>query len=150
MKKEQIIKVVCITGGLITIGLLAHRLLKVDENKELQKTEKPIERALHKVMAKKKSVTKPESIEVKKKAIVPEVKVVPIKPIADEFPLQLGSKGKNVERLQIYLLRNYGWAGIVTETFDEKVLERVKRHLKVEKVDETFFNKLEMAEPIKP
>lgn len=150
MKKEQIIKVVCITGGLITIGLLAHRLLKVDEKRELQRTEKPIEQALQKVMTKKKLVPKPEPVLVKEKVVVPKVKIVPLKPIADEFPLQLGSNGKNVERLQIYLLRNYGWAGIVTGTFDDKVLERVKRHLKVEKVDETLFNKLEMVEPIKP
>jgi len=54
-----------------------------------------------------------------------------------------------VERLQVYLLRNYGWAGIVTGVFDEKVQERVEKYLKVETVTESLFNALEMNESIK-
>lgn len=65
-----------------------------------------------------------------------------------EFPLRLGSKGEKVERLQVWLTRNYGHFGILSGEFDQGTLDRVRRFLKVEEVGETLFNKLNMAQPV--
>ena len=69
-------------------------------------------------------------------------------PLADEFPLQLGSKGKRVERLQVWLLRNYGYTGKITKVFDEKTLVLVQKYLKTKTIDEKRYQQLEMGKPI--
>jgi len=63
-------------------------------------------------------------------------------PIADEFPLRLGSKGKRVWKLRSYLLRHHGADGIISEQVTPKALEQIKKYLKVEVVDENLFNRL--------
>ncbi|AGC75841.1 hypothetical protein LX97_00525 [Nonlabens dokdonensis] len=155
MKKENVVKIVCIAGGLLGIGIIAHQIVKgkredAEEQKHAGATVLKTE-----ILKPKPAIPKPKMKVVKTKKPVPEVKpsapkpqTKPKKPVADEFPLQLGSKGKNVERLQIYLLRNYGWAGIVTGIYDEKVQERVMKYLKVTSVSEALFNSLDMNEPI--
>jgi len=62
----------------------------------------------------------------------------------DDFPLQLGSKGKRVWNLKVYMLRNHGASGIVTDTYDTLTVERVKRYLKVDNVTEQLYKKLNM------
>jgi len=61
------------------------------------------------------------------------------------FPLQLGSYGKNVERLQVWLLRNYGWFGKVNGIMDEKTVARMKQFLRVDALDMATFEKYGMA-----
>ena len=65
--------------------------------------------------------------------------------VTDAFPLRLGSKGKYVERLQVWLLRNYGLVAKVSKVFDESTLAQVKKHLKTEVVSEAVFNKYKMG-----
>lgn len=156
MKRESIIKIVCITGGLLGVGIITHQLLK-SKREDAEEQKQAVAAVLKKEILKPKQTgfkptmqvvkTKPPAPE--KKSNAPKPKTLPKKPVADEFPLQLGSKGKNVERLQVYLLRNYGWAGIVTGVYDEKVQERVEKYLKVETVTESLFNALDMNESIK-
>lgn len=155
MKKENVVKIVCIAGGLLGIGIIAYQIVK-GKREDAEEQKQAVATVLKTEILKPKPTTpKPQMKVVKTKKPVPEVKLSapkhqtkPKKPVADEFPLQLGSKGKNVERLQIYLLRNYGWAGIVTGIYDEKVQERVLKYLKVTSVSEALFNSLDMNEPI--
>lgn len=86
-----------------------------------------------------------ESEELK---IVEEAPVIKKEIISDEFPLQLGSKGNRVERLQVWLLRNYGYSSKVNSEFDEKTLALVKKHLKMDVIDEEIYNKLEMGKRV--
>ena len=65
--------------------------------------------------------------------------------VTDGFPLRLGSKGKYVERLQVWLLRNYGLVAKVSKVFDESTLAQVKKHLKTEMVSKALFNKYKMG-----
>lgn len=64
------------------------------------------------------------------------------------FPLQKGSSGKEVERLQIWLLRNHGWKGTVTGMYDTQTETLVKKSLKRDTVDGTLYEKHHMGIPI--
>jgi len=68
--------------------------------------------------------------------------------VEDEFPLRLGSKGRRVERLQIWLLRNHGWTGKVTGLYDEKTDRLMRKFLKREALDEKMYHELEMEKPV--
>lgn len=67
-----------------------------------------------------------------------------IKLANDEFPLTLGSVGQRVWNLKVYLLKNHGAGGIVTNVYDTLTAERVKRFLKVDQVSEQLYKKLNM------
>ncbi len=69
-------------------------------------------------------------------------------PVGDEFPLRLGSKGKRVERLQIWLMRNYGWTGRITNVFDEKTQALVKKFLRKTQLDRTTYLRMKMEKPV--
>lgn len=60
----------------------------------------------------------------------------------DDFPLQLGSKGKRVWNLKVYMLKNHGAGGIVTDDYDSLTVARVKRYLKADTVTEQLYIKL--------
>ncbi len=64
------------------------------------------------------------------------------------FPLRSGSTSKEVERLQIWLLRNHGWKGAVTGTFDSQTLGLVRKSLKRDTVDQETYTKYQMGIPI--
>ncbi len=64
------------------------------------------------------------------------------------FPLQKGSSGKEVERLQIWLLRNHGWKGTVTGMYDTQTETLVKKSLKKDTIDQTTYEKHHMGIPI--
>ena len=66
-------------------------------------------------------------------------------PVGDEFPLRLGSIGDRVERLQVWLMRNYGLFGKITKEFDQKTAELVKKYLKMDQLDERTFNRFRMG-----
>ena len=143
-------------GGFLSIGIITYHLLK-DKKDTISETDIDLSKTKDiDTRTKIKVTTKPFH-----KTIVTENRVIskviplqesnPVKqPIADEFPLRLGSQGKRVERLQIYLLRNYGWAGIITRKFDTKTEERVKKYLKVKEIDEKLFQKLKLNESSTP
>lgn len=64
------------------------------------------------------------------------------------FPLQMGSTGKEVERLQIWLLRNHGWQGEITKVFDAKTLALVQKSIQQDTVDKATYEKHQMGIPI--
>ena len=70
------------------------------------------------------------------------------RPVADEFPLRFGSKGERVERLQVWLMRNYGWTGRISGLFDEKTEAQVQRFLKKSVLDEETYYKMKMGKPV--
>jgi len=72
----------------------------------------------------------------------PDSGYYPAQPSADEFPLRLGSKGKRVERLQVYLLRKFGWTKVVDGVLDQQTLGQLKRFLKVDAVSQKLYHKL--------
>lgn len=92
----------------------------------------------------------PKAQEEKKsnlKIAEPASKVLPM-PLADEFPLRLGSKGPRVERLQVWLLRNYGHTGKVTGEFDESTAAELKRRLNKMELDESTFQRYRMGKHV--
>ena len=60
------------------------------------------------------------------------------------FPLKTGSQGKEVERLQVWLQRNYG-VFPQTGIYDTKTDELVKRHLKTSQVDKQLYDTHKMG-----
>ncbi|UII32173.1 hypothetical protein LVD17_28210 [Fulvivirga ulvae] len=72
----------------------------------------------------------------------------PEPPKGDSFPLRLGSEGKRVERLQVWLMRNFGGVGTVSGTFDKNTEERLLRYLKIRELDEATYNKYKMERPV--
>ncbi|TGV03640.1 peptidoglycan-binding domain-containing protein [Flavivirga rizhaonensis] len=156
ISRKTIVRTGFFLGSFLSIGIIAYHLFK-DKKHTISETEielpktKDIDNSTKNKDTRKPS---PKTVVSEKKAvskvIALQVSSPVIQPIADEFPLRLGSQGKRVERLQIYLLRNYGWAGIVTGKFDAKTEERVKKHLKVEEVDQALFENLKLNESSSP
>lgn len=64
------------------------------------------------------------------------------------WKLSRGSKGKEVERLQIFLLRNHGWKGAITRVFDDQTERLVQKVFKKDHIDRTIYEKYQMAIPI--
>jgi peptidoglycan hydrolase-like protein with peptidoglycan-binding domain len=62
----------------------------------------------------------------------------------DEFPLQLGSRGPRVERLKIWLLRNYGLSGQIDNYLDQSTEKQMKKYLKTDKLEKATYDKLKM------
>ncbi len=89
-------------------------------------------------------------IDPQKEEIINELEVVKPQEIIveanDNFPLKLGSKGKRIWNLKVYLMKNHGGAGIITNDFDKLTAERVRRFLKVDEVNEELYNKLNMEQ----
>lgn len=161
MNGRTILIGVGIVGGLVGLGFLAHYVYGGKSESEPRKEEdKPPIPPLRKVVnevpmkstPKKKQVLKkqPEQTTVQPKARMEEMKegkVIPL-PIADEFPLRLGSKGARVERLKVWLMRNFGWTGTITDSFDERTLDLLQKFLKKEQLDEATYYKLKMEKPV--
>jgi len=66
----------------------------------------------------------------------------------DDFPLTYGSAGPRVIRLQVWLMRNFGWRGKLSGHLDEGTLQLMKKHLKTEALDEKQYNKYRMDRPV--
>lgn len=71
-------------------------------------------------------------------------------PRREEKPwlLSKGSKGKEVERLQIWLLRHHGWKGTITKVFDEQTERLVQKIFKTDSIDRATYDKHQMGIPI--
>ena len=155
-----------VTGSLIGLGiiglgtLLYHFLQKEDNKQEQENLSKEKEKT--NLKQKKPKVVKDKKLEKQLNKGVPfdkksdhfiepkkeETKTLP-SPIADEFPLRLGSKGKRVERLQIYLMRNFGMFGIIDDKFDKDLEEIVIKRFKKPIVTEQYYNSRKMGESTK-
>ena len=153
----------CVMGSLIGLGFLAHYVYGGEpEKRNGQRDNDPVKksrsneqnsynrtRKLHTGKHKKRPSKKAERnvIMVEEKEIVPPATEL-ARPMADEFPLRLGSEGKRVERLQVWLMRNYGWTGKISGVFDEKTEALVKRFLKKTMLDEDTYYKMKMGKPV--
>ncbi|WP_298546126.1 hypothetical protein [uncultured Aquimarina sp.] len=62
--------------------------------------------------------------------------------------LAKGSKGKEVERLQIWLLRHHGWKGTITGIYDAQTETLVRKRFKTEGIDRATYDKYQMGIPI--
>ena len=91
----------------------------------------------------------PEQASVETAAVpAPEELPLTYPRLDDQFPLRLGSVGPRVERLKVWLMRNYGAQGVVTEAFDPATLDRVQRYLKVDQVSEALYQKHRMGQHV--
>jgi hypothetical protein len=154
MNTRNIVITTSVLAGAISLGFLSYYFFlekeePVDQiNEELEVPEvkaAPKRINLAPIVVKKGKEKSTKQLKVAETHLLP----MPQKTIVgDEFPLQLGSKGKRVERLQIWLLRNYGYTGKLTKVFDEKTLSLVKKHLKTKTIDEKRYQQLEIAKPV--
>lgn len=162
MNGRAIVIGTCVVGSLVGLGFLTHYVYggsKAKAEPELEEDSVPTEPVETPVKEKADSYQKPAKKKAapKKRAKTmskPEVKKtmaekkVLAPPVADEFPLRLGSKGDRVERLQVWLMRNYGWTGKITGEFDEKTEALLKRFFKKEHLDEATYEKMKMGKPV--
>ena len=102
--------------------ILTGQTLSEEETPEIEETASEVD-----------AVIPPDSIE----EMTPKLAMM-----SDDFPLQLGSKGKRVCALQKYLLKHHGWGGELTDLYDQNLADRVQTLLKVEQVDKQLFSKL--------
>ncbi|WP_062062687.1 hypothetical protein [Aquimarina longa] len=136
MKKSQ--KALCIVG-IIGISILGYSLFQRKKKPLLNKTapEKPSSSSIH-------QTTQAQSRSTQKCTTIKE------KPSEKQsvFPLQKGDRGKEIERLQIWLLRNHGWKGEITKVFDLQTLQLVRKSLKRDQVAQEIYQKYKMGTPI--
>ncbi|MFY0689146.1 MAG: hypothetical protein JXQ90_18395 [Cyclobacteriaceae bacterium] len=152
MKNKEIFQVGLVVGGAIALTALAYALLKYREDKEeatepfkKRKTAKRTAPTVQKQIAPTPVAAPVEEIVEKKEEPAPSTIETDDQPLADEFPLRLGSNGERIERLKIWLMRNYGAFGAINQCFDEQTLDLVRKHLKVEQIDEKIYNKYKMG-----
>ena len=162
INQQNIQKALLLTGGLLTLGVISYLLLRKRQTiTEGNATAEEIEYTIVDEPETKEQQTDTDSLDTKDtdvSEIIQTAKVVPI-PVEkkqtqpsektetsleanDDFPLKLGSKGERVRKLQTYLLKNHGTAGIVNDLFDNTLLQRVKRIFKTEQISEEFYNTL--------
>ncbi|MBL6444685.1 hypothetical protein JMN32_00085 [Fulvivirga sp. 29W222] len=110
------------------------------------------DREKKKVVARQLAASLMQSVQSRpSKPITPKQTIVPAKPEfpkGDGFPLRLGSEGKRVERLQVWLMRNFGGVGTVNGKFDKTTEERLLRYLKTRELNEETYNKYRMEKPV--
>ena len=153
----------CVMGSLIGLGFLAHYVYgREPENQNGQKDNDPVKKSRSNEQNSYNQTRKPHAGKHKNRPLIKaERKVIMVeekepappkteltRPMADEFPLRLGSEGKRVERLQVWLMRNYGWTGKISGVFDEKTEALVKRFLKKTMLDEDTYYKMKMGKPV--
>lgn len=155
MKKNVLIGS-CIAAGVIGLGLLAVYVYGAEKDSGQvpgakgpsipeKKQSRPVPAAAD------KPVQKPVRSTVKTPQPKTEplpAETAPAAPVADEFPLRLGSKGKRVERLQVYLMRNYGWTGVISGLLDKETEALMKRRLKTAALDQATYIRLKMDKPV--
>ncbi|MBL4574821.1 MAG: hypothetical protein JKY51_01815 [Opitutaceae bacterium] len=160
MNTRTIIIGIGVASSLVGLSFLAHYVYggeqedQLDEHpvKEVEKIahtnsnhtqqKKVVKRHTEKPQVRKRGIVKPEP-----KVELEEVKEL-APPVADEFPLRLGSEGKRVVRLQVWLMRNYGWTGKVTGVFDEKTESLLKKAIKEVELDEATYYEMKMEKPV--
>lgn len=103
-----------------------------EEQKELQRMAARAAKSTAPIQ-KKEQVLKDEP---KQQVELPEV--------AEGFPLQLGSKGHEVERVQIFLMRKLGFVRPPTSIFDHITLSRVESWFKEKEISQELYEKLKL------
>lgn len=93
-------------------------------------------------------VRKKDPIKVTRGPKVQAIKRVVDRPKADEFPLRKGSKGPKVERLNVWLTRNHGWSGKITDEFDDSTEHKLVRMTRKNEIDERTYRKMRMERPV--
>jgi len=130
MTTKNVIITTSVVASVIGLGFLCHHLFS---SKKEQVESKPEEKK-----EPLKTKNKPSTVIAKKEA----------KPvITDEFPLRLGSKGKRVEQLQAWLLRNYGYTGKLSKVFDEKTVKLTQKYLKTAVITKEKYDQLGIGRP---
>ena len=156
---QKIVVVSCLGIGLIGLGALGYFLLKEQtpspapegeaKPKQKPKKSKPeTAKALTEGFIEDYTISPPETKAEVPEALLLTTKEKPLEYTNDQFPLKLGSKGKNVERLKVWLQRNFGTFGVINDKFDKQLEEIVEKRfgkLQVTKVD---FSKRRMGNPI--
>jgi hypothetical protein len=129
-----------VAGAIAGIGILSYYLFR-NPKRAMEKKEVPETHLKKRV---------PES-QISKNTEVQKIKKETLKvPLQEHqiFPLQKGSTGKEVERLQVWLLRNHGWKGSVTGIYDAQTETLVKKRLKKNAVDQATYKKHQMGTPV--
>ncbi|WP_281989708.1 peptidoglycan-binding domain-containing protein [Aquimarina aggregata] len=81
--------------------------------------------------------------------VTPETNsIIPKQEAKKPWVLTKGSKGKEVERLQIWLLRHHGWKGPVTGIYDTQTETLVRKRFKKDCIDRQTYDKHQMGIPI--
>jgi len=157
MKHSKLATIGCITGGLVGVGVMVYLLLKADKKKQIKLDEalapklkskkKPIQAVQKEAIPQiEKEVKAPEILKpVAEKPWNKELEHVLPPPVQDAFPLRLGSVGHRVERLKIFLMRNYGCFGKINQDFDEKTEALVLKHLGATQLDEKTYKQYKMG-----
>lgn len=152
MSEQTINKGLMITGGLLGIGLLGYLFFRekeettVDAEFTIVEDVKPAQKEKVQPIKKEVQVVKVKpSVPIKKEVKTVKIMTEVLPEPNDDFPLKLGSKGKRVEQLQVYLLKNYGAAGIVTNEFNTITHERVLKFLRVKEITEQLFEERDIA-----
>lgn len=150
-RKTQIVALSMI-GGAIGLSLLANYWLATKVQKsdpfldldQLLKKQKPSTLAKEVPTQEEKPILKPVKPSSPTRLQGTEFETS----LNDDFPLRLGSRGPRVSRLQIWLLRNYGWTGTVTGILDKKTATQMKRYLKTDALDLATYQRLKLDAPI--
>ena len=122
----------------IALALITGIAIGYSVSKLIENTSKVVEKEKEKSTPEKSPKPKFEP-ELK---VVKDVEVEPInKSSDDEFPLQLGSEGERVKRLQIFLMRNLGWIRQPDGRFDLLTQNRTAKYFKVESISQELYEK---------
>lgn len=169
MKNKKIIYSSLLVGGLVGMGLLLHYLFKEENAIEQRNVPAGIPLPSNATSPVMPHVTKRQMDEPLDQQPIPspllvekeEAQDTPIarkqpEPLShvhmtsmnDDFPLHIGSKGPRVERLKIWLMRNYGWTGVITDEYDEHTARQVNKYLRKQQVDEKTYKRLDIGRPV--
>ncbi|OED42502.1 hypothetical protein AB832_02990 [Flavobacteriaceae bacterium (ex Bugula neritina AB1)] len=130
-----------IAGVGISIGIMAVYFVK-NKKKKSKMVSRNIEPS---------EQTAPQEIKQEEPYLIKrqEEEKVPPK-VASKKPwlLTKGCTSKEVERLQIWLLRHHGWKGTITKVFDEQTEKLVQKVFNKNSIDKETYDKHQMGTPI--
>lgn len=123
-----------------------HKAPNAPVSKPVQSKTKPVATAVKQNPVQSKPVSQ---VQVEK-SVAPPIADKPKAnlPVGDEFPLRLGSQGPRVERVQVYLMRNFGRTGKVNGIFDEQTEAQVKKRFHTTHLDENTYQKYRMGKHV--
>mgnify|MGYP000129701566 CR=1 FL=1 len=132
---KQTIKIILAAG----IGLVAGYAFARAICKEGESEEKSLNKAGNtKNQKEEETISEPKQAQKTK----PEKEKIP--DLDDSFPLRLGSKGRRVERLQLFLMRKLGGSGIPTRVFDAETAGKVRQWFQKDTIDEATYEQLQL------
>lgn len=137
---------IAIAGGLgIAVGIAIGYALKTHTKEKTKEVEGLDQFPKEFIVKPTKKAEQPKAPEPKVEG-KPTIKQEDIKTPAvlkdDSFPLEYGSSGERVQRLQIYLMRKLGWVRRPTGVFDGTTLLRVKQCFKTTEVNQETYQNL--------